>query len=123
MTFPTPSIKITNAEVSEDLRAVLERKLQPLQRYLGNETDVVCDVEFEKVTASERGPIHRVEVNLQVAGDLHRAEATLESFEAAIDEVRDELDKELRRKHKKQETLVKKGGRKIKDMIRFGTKS
>jgi len=121
MTFPTPNFKITNADVPQALQTLLERKLQPLQRYLGDETDVVCDVEFEKVTARERGPVHRIEINLQVAGDLYRAEATLESFEAAIDEVRDELDKELRRKNRKQETLFKKGSRKIKEMMRFGS--
>ena len=123
MTFPTPNIKITNADVPVELQELLERKLQPLQRYLGDETDVVCDVEFEKTAPSENGPVFRLEINLQVAGDLHRAEATLESFEAAIDEVRDELDKELRRKHKKQDTLLKKGGRKIKNMMRFGSGS
>lgn len=123
MTFPTPNIKITNTDVSDELKVLLERKLQPLGRYLGEETDVVCDAEFEKVTPSESGPIFRVEINLQVAGTLHRAEATLDSFEAAIDEVRDELDKELRRKHKKQDTLFKKGGRKIKEMMRFGGRS
>ena len=121
MTFPTPNFKITNADVPQALQTLLERKLQPLQRYLGDETDVVCDVEFEKVTAREQGPIHRVEINLRVAGNLYRAEATLESFEAAIDEVRDELDKELRRKNRKQETLFKKGSRKIKEMMRFGS--
>ena len=120
MTFPTPNYKTTNANVTDALQALMEQKLAPLQKYLGEETDVICDVEFEKVAPSENGPVHRVEVNLKVAGALYRAEATLESFEAAIDEVRDELDKELRRNHKKGGTLLKKGGRKAKEMMRFG---
>jgi len=51
---------------------------------------------------------------------MHRAEATKESFEEAVDEVRNQLDKELRRRNKKHATLLKKGGRQLKEMVRFG---
>ncbi len=120
MTFPTINFKTTNIEVEDRLIDLLEDKLQSLNKYLGAETDVVCEAEFEKVTTSEKGSVHRLEVNLQVGGQLYRAEATEESFEKAIDEVRDELDKELRRANRKRDSLIKKGGRKIKEMLRFG---
>ncbi len=118
MTFPTPNFKLTSDEATDTLCNLVEKKLSTLDKYLGDETDVICDVEFEKVAPNAKGPVYRLEVNLKVAGVLHRAEATMESFEQAIDEVRDELDKELRRKHKKSDTLLKKGGRQIKEMIR-----
>lgn len=114
------NFKFTNTESSDGLKTVLEQKLQSLEKFIGDETDVKCDVEFEKVTTSEHGPVYRVEVNLYVAGTMYRAEATLETFEEAIDEVRDELDKELRRNNKKHADLIKKGGRKIKEWLRFG---
>ena len=120
MTFPTVNFKTTNVQIEDRLLDLLEGKLQSLNKYLGIETNVVCEAEFEKLTASEKGPVHRVEVNLQVGGELYRAEATEESFEKAIDEVRDELDKELRRSNRKRDSMLKKGGRKIKEMIRFG---
>ena len=41
-------------------------------------------------------------------------------FEKAIGRVRGELDTEILRHHKKSESLVRKGGRKMKDMLRFG---
>ncbi len=120
MAFPTINIKTTNVTVEDQTKDVLEQKLLSLDKYLGDETDIKCDAEFEKVAPSESGPIFRVEVNLLVAGTMHRAEATQESFAEAIDEVRDELDKELRRRNKKQNTLLKKGGRKLKELMRFG---
>ncbi len=120
MTFPTVNFKTTNVELEDKLLELLEDKLQSLNKYLGTETDVVCEAEFEKIAASEKGRVHRLEVNLQVAGTVYRAEATEDNFEKAIDEVRNELDKELRRANRKRDTLFKKGGRKIKEMMRFG---
>lgn len=120
MAFPTIQFKATNTEVSEQLQSVLERKLQQFERYVKPDSDVKCEAEFEKVAASQKGEVHRVEVNFYNDGHLFRAEATKESFEQAIDEVRNELDKELRRHNKKRETLLKRGGRRLKEMMRFG---
>lgn len=120
MTFPTINFKATNTELDAKLETLLETKFQSLQKYIGDETDVLCEVEFEKETAHQSGRFFRVEANLTVAGKLYRAEATEHSFEEAIDEVRSELDKALRRSIKKQDTLVKKGGRAIKRMMRMG---
>lgn len=120
MAFPMIRFKATNTELNGSLQDVLEMKLHSLEKYIGDETDLICEVEFEKVTAQNSGPIYRVETNLSIGGKLHRAEATETSFEEAIDEVRNELDKELRRSNKKQETMFKRGGRAIKEMLKFG---
>jgi len=50
-------------------------------------------------------------------GTLFRAEATEESFEKAIDEVRAEIDKSLRRAKEKHATLDKQAGREIKEQM------
>jgi ribosomal subunit interface protein len=120
MAFPMIKFKATNTELTGQLQDLMEMKLHSLEKFIGDETDVKCEVEFEKVTAQNSGPIHRVETNLYLKGTLYRAEATEMSFEEAVDEVRNELDKELRRAGKKQETMLKRGGRKIKEMLQFG---
>lgn len=120
MAFPMIQFKATNTELIGDLQDIMEMKLHSLEKYLGDETDLRCTVEFEKINAQTSGQIFRVEANLYVAGKLFRAESTETTFEEAIDEVRNELDKELRRSNKKHETMVKKGGRAIKDMLKFG---
>ncbi len=119
--FPSITYKSTNIAPNEKLQALVEQKFSSLEKYLGNETDVSCAVEFEKVAPRKSGEVHRVEANLRCHGRLYRAEATELSFEEAIDEVRDELDKELRRANDKRDSLMKRGGRKIKDMLRFGS--
>jgi ribosomal subunit interface protein len=120
MSMPIINYKATNTELDQDLQNLLEAKFTSLEKYLGDETDVKCDVEFEKVTPQESGDVYRVEVNLWLKGTLYRAESTEDQFEKAIDEVRAEIDKELRRSHKKHQSLIKRGGRKLKDMMRFG---
>lgn len=117
MSLSITNFKATNTEVDEALQELLTQKFQSLTKYIGDESDVKCEVEFEKVTHSQSGNVHRVETNLWLAGTLYRAEATEGAFEKAIDEVRDELDKELRRAHKKRDDLAKEGGRKIKEMM------
>lgn len=120
MTFPTITFKHTNIEPDADLQALVEHKFAPLSKYIGDETDVSCDVEFEKRMTKTSGIVCRMEANLWLAGTLYRAEANDESFEKSVDEVRNELDKELRRARSKRETLIKRGGRRLKEMMRFG---
>lgn len=111
------NFKVTNAEVDDSLKSLVEQKLTSLNKYIASDS-VICDAEFEKVSPQQNGNVHRMEINLTVNGQLYRAEATMDSFEKAIDEVRDELDKRLRRSNSKKESLFKKGGRKIKEMLR-----
>jgi ribosomal subunit interface protein len=122
MAFPTIQYKGTNVSLDPQWKSLVEQKFQSLAKYIGSHTDATCDVEFEKETGEHHnsGNIHRVEANLFVGGTLYRAEASLESFEKAIDQVRSELDRELARARQKRETLFKKGGRKIKEMLRLG---
>ncbi len=119
MSFPTIQFKFTSIDQSETPHVLLEDKFQSLGKFVGEETDVKCEVEFEKVTNSKSGEVHRVEANLWLHGKMYRAEATENSFEAATDEVRNELDKELRRANDKRHSLIKRGGRAIKEMLRF----
>lgn len=120
MAFPTINFKITNTEVGDDLKVLIENKLTALEKFIG-EAPAVCDVEFEKVTnRHQQGNINRVEINLEIDGKLYRAEATEETFEKAIDEARAEIEEGLRRASKKGETLLKKGGRKIKELLLWG---
>lgn len=120
MAFPMIQYKATNTHLDGAWQDLIEQKFKSLEKYLKGATDTKCQVEFEKTAPHQNGDVHRVEVNLFVSGKLFRAEATEHSFELAIDEVKAELDRELNKSHKKSETLLKKGGRKIKDMLRFG---
>lgn len=121
MAFPMIQFKATNTELDGALQDLVEQKLHSLKKFTGEGQDLKCEVEFEKVTAQQSGNVHRIEVNFYQDGKLFRAEATEESFEKAVDEVRNELHKEMRRSRKKEETLLKRGGRVIKKMMQLDT--
>lgn len=121
MSFPTINIKATNINLDTELRTLLEQKMSSLEKFIPDgETDLNCDAELEKVTAQQSGRIYRAEVNLFVAGNLYRAEATEEQMEHAIDVVRDEIKRELRKALDKRRSRLRRGGQAIKRMMRFG---
>ncbi len=120
MTFPTINYKFNDLAEAQALTDIVEQKCTAFEKYLHNNGSANCDVEFKKVAPQQNGQVHRVEINLQIDGTLFRAVATEESFEKAIDEVRDELDKELRKAKEKQQTLDKQAGREVKEQMLAG---
>lgn len=120
MAFPIIQFKLTNVDVDNTLQELVRHKLASLERYVKSATDLTCEVEFEKVTTKQHGAVHRIEVNFYRDGQLFRSEATEESFEKAIDIVRSQLDAEMKKANTRHDTLVKRGGRVIKDILRFG---
>ncbi len=118
MAFPTIQFKATNTVLEGTWQDLVERKFQSLERYVGKATDLTCTVEFEKIGVHQHGRVFRVEANFYRDGQLFRAEATEESFERAIDVVRAELDRELARVFGRRETLLRRGSRMIKAMLR-----
>ncbi len=120
MAFPKITFKKTNANVGDGLFDLMEKKLAVLDKYIGDETDVKCEVEFEKKPTQQSGEIYRVEVNFWLRGNLFRSEALAESFPAGIDMVRDSLDYELSKKNEKAQTLQRKGEQKIKEAVLEG---
>lgn len=116
------SIKInhTNTENFLEIDALLDQKLSVLDKYLGTETDVLCEVTCERSANHMKGHVCTIEANFTFHGNLYHASATEDTFDLAIDEVASSLDKEIRRSQKKRDGLIKRGGRKIKEMLRFG---
>ena len=106
-----------NHAEAQALTAITEQKLESLKKFISDDKSVVCDAEFDKVAANNKGSIFQFAVNLQIDGEMYRADAVEESFEAAVDEVRDELDKRLRRSKSKKDSLGKRAGRAMKRLI------
>jgi ribosomal subunit interface protein len=120
MSFPIINFKFTNTDTDQKLQDIASNKFSTLEKFIG-EAPTICEVEFEKITNHrQQGNIHRAEINLEVNGKLYRAEATAETFERAIDEVRSEIDESLRRARGKEDTMLKKGGRRLKQILNWG---
>ncbi|MFW5853117.1 MAG: ribosome hibernation-promoting factor, HPF/YfiA family [Patescibacteria group bacterium] len=113
------NIKTTNIELTEAIEEYLQTKLDYLKKFISkDQSGVQADVEIGKTTEHHRsGEVYRAEINLEIPGmNLFRAEATAEDLYAAIDKVKDEMAKQIKSKKSKHKDLLKKGGRRLKNM-------
>ncbi|MFM2381339.1 MAG: Sigma 54 modulation protein / ribosomal protein [Candidatus Parcubacteria bacterium] len=122
MTFPTIKFKATNISPDAHLEDYTIDKFETLTKHLGYHEDSTCHVEFERLVAHKSGNVCRAEATLFAHGKTFRAESTEATFEQAIDTVRKALDHELARAHKKHDTLIMRGRRKVKQWMLFGNK-
>lgn len=112
------SVKATNIELTPAMRSYAEEKIGMLEKLIDErDGDVRADVELERITAHQSGEIFRAEVNFHTSHMSLRAESTQEDMYAAIDLVKDDVMRELRRTKNKNETMVRRGGRMFKQLV------
>lgn len=120
MSIPVRKLKGLNMELTPALSVYITKKLEALEKFVDPEdTSVGVDIEIGKTTAHHKlGVVFRAEFNMTYHGKLVRAVADAEDLYAAIDEVKDELARELRVRKEKQQTLFRRGGSAIKNLMR-----
>lgn len=114
------SIKSTDFNMTPDIESYVREKLGTLEKHidLHGEENLLAEVEFQRSTHHKKGEVFRVEVNLSFKGKVVRAESTKHDPRVAIDDVRQQLDKRVRRSKGKSFDLLKRGGRKLKSLLR-----
>lgn len=121
MSLPLINFKGTNTDVNENLKDLTTKKLSTLDKFVAD-APAICDVEFEKITNHHQsGDIYRMEINLEINGKLYRSEATTDSFEKSVDEAKADLSHELQTEKGRRDTLVKRGARRVKELMRMGS--
>ena len=110
-----------NLTADNELKDYLEKRIRKLDQLIDDaDTSAQADIELEKYGGQNKGEIFRAEINLQVAGDMLRAEEEAETIREAIDATKEEMMRELRDRKEKQQTKERDGARKAKDMMRDG---
>lgn len=104
-------IKATKMELTEAIRDYCQKKMDMLDKYLGEHIPVInCDVEVEKAVGGQhKGDIFRAEVNLEVPREILRVEKVEKDLYKAVDKVKDHL--ELMIKKYKEKLVDKKRGK------------
>ncbi len=105
------TIKSTNLEISDSIHAYVSAKINSLDRFVQNVNPVECWMEVEKTTDHHRkGDIFRAEAQIKLPGASGlRAEASEWDLHQAIDKVKDELQRQLKRYKRKMVTKRRKG--------------
>ncbi len=113
------TIKATNITLSPTLRDYVEKKVSSFEKFVTkHNAEMQCDVELRESTHHQKGPFYYAEINLSLDGNLYRATADEESYEAAIDKVKDEIVRELSKGKAKHRVLWHRGARKVKEWVR-----
>jgi len=127
------NIRSKNLELTDSLYVYTERKLGELDKFLpqnisadvessGERATVQTDVELSRTNRShQKGDIFRAEVNITLPGEKRvlRAESTQEDMHLAIDQVKEEMQRILKKHKGKARTLKDKGRRKFKKLMRI----
>ncbi|MDP3142678.1 MAG: ribosome-associated translation inhibitor RaiA [Candidatus Omnitrophota bacterium] len=112
-------LKTTNFNITPSIRTYLQEKLDVLDKFLPKDESISADVELAKTTKHhQKGDIFKAEVNLKMPGRLIRAVAEKWDLHAAIDEVKDELQREITMNKEKNISLYRKGARFLKNLLR-----
>lgn len=112
--------KATNMVITPEIKDYLYKKLAHLEKFLNPEDEsVLCEVELGKTTRHHKsGEVFKTEINLHIAGKNLRAVAEEEDILASIDIVKDEMVRELLSNKDKKLSLLKRGGARVKNIIK-----
>lgn len=113
------NIKTTNFSSTEAISDYTTKRLEAVKQLLANDPTVKCDVELGKTSNHHKhGDIFRAEIHITGKDINHYASAEEADLYQAIDKVRDEMLQEVRNSKSKKISLIRRGGAKIKDIIR-----
>ncbi len=110
-------IKTKNFQSSSAIENYVQKKLETLKKFLENfnKESLMTEIELGRTTRHHQsGDIFRAEINLSVDGKLFRVESEQDDIYAAIDEVRDDLEREIKAFKTKKETIFIRGARSLK---------
>ncbi|MGB8815667.1 MAG: ribosome-associated translation inhibitor RaiA [Minisyncoccia bacterium] len=115
------NIKAKDISLTPALSEYLEKKLSHLDKFISPEDmeAVMCQVELAKTTRHHKtGNIFEAEYNIYVGGKTLKALKDSFDLYSAIDLANDEMENELRSYKTKKTSLLRRGGAKIKQMLR-----
>jgi len=96
------NIKGTNMELTEAIKDYVEEKIGSLDKFYDNILEARVDV-GKTTNHHQKGDVFRAEVNLEVPQKgVLRAEATREDLYMAINQVKDELQRQIKKFKEKQ---------------------
>ncbi len=113
-------IKSTNFTMTPGIEEFIRSKMSSVDKFFNPSADeeVLIEFEVERSTHHRKGEVFRAEANITHKGDLFRARSNKFDMRAAIDDVRDQVERQISKSRTRRFELVKRGARMIKKMLR-----
>ena len=114
------NIKFTGTVHDDVLRAYAEEKVHAVAKLLTPTVfdAAICSIELQRDARHQSGDVYHAEVTLEAEGKVYRVRKEEQSFEKALDKVKDDILQELREAKERHEHLLHKGNTRIKEEIR-----
>ncbi len=114
------NFKATHVSLTPDLEKYLSKRMAGLEKFMPKGSDSAnAQVELSRTTTHHKsGPIFRAEIRIHTHGKTYFASAEREDIFAAIDALREEIMRELGSSKQKRMSLLRRGSRQIKNIIR-----
>jgi putative sigma-54 modulation protein len=89
-------IKATKLELTDAIRDYVQKKVDMLEKYLGDTQVINCHFEVGMAVGGQHsGEIYFSEMNLALPGKLLRVEKTEADLYKSIDKVKDHMEREI----------------------------
>jgi putative sigma-54 modulation protein len=115
-------IKSSLLELAPSIKQYIEEKFNDLDRFLEQWKDkdaIEARVEVARTTKHHyKGDVFYAEINLSFPGNNLRAEATTGDIYNSIDEIHNDIKRQLRKYRTGRMEKIRKGARKIKEWIK-----
>ncbi len=113
-------IKTTNLDLTPDVSSQVHDKLSVIEKYLSAEDkEVLAEVEIGLISnRHKKGDVYRAEINVSSDGNLYRSVSKKSSVSEVLDDLNDQIGKVIKRNKNKKDSLLRKGGRLIKKILR-----
>ncbi len=113
------NIKATNITMTDAISDYTEKRLETVHNFFKNDSTAQCDIELAKTTSHHKnGDIFKAEIHIVAKDANHYASAEEIDLYQAIDVVRDEILRAVRSGKSRKISLIRRGGARIKEMIR-----
>jgi ribosomal subunit interface protein len=112
-------IKGTNISLTPAISDYIAKRLEKASSLLGNDPSIQCDVEVGRSAGHQsKGEVFRAEVHIVGPGKNMYASSDKEDLYVAIDDVRDEIIREITAAKGKRMSLVRRSGARVKGVMK-----
>ena len=113
--------KIKDVVVDDEIKNYIQEKIGGLvEQYLlklDEKVDIPIEVEVKRETHHKKGNVIYTEVNIKVPGKILRASTYALTVQAGIDEIEDDLKRQIKKYKEKKESKLRKDWLKLKSFL------
>lgn len=108
-------------DLTPDVSSQVYEKLSVIEKYIqvNGDREILAEVELGLISKHhKKGDVYRGEINVSSDGEFYRAVSKKSTLNEVFDDLKDQIGKVVKRRVGKKDSLMRKGGRLIKKMLR-----